>query len=59
MAVIHGALVKAINEPSVRASLSGQGADPVGNSPEAYETFNKTEIAKWIKVAREAGIQPE
>jgi tripartite-type tricarboxylate transporter receptor subunit TctC len=56
---VHGALVKAINEPGVRGSLSGQGADPVGNTPEAYDAFNKAEIAKWIKVAREAGIQPE
>ncbi len=56
---VHGALVKAINEPGVRGNLSGQGADPVGNTPEAYEAFNKAEIAKWIKVAREAGIQPE
>ena len=56
---VHGALVKAINDPGVRSNLSGQGADPVGNTPEAYETFNKAEIAKWIKVARAAGIQPE
>jgi tripartite-type tricarboxylate transporter receptor subunit TctC len=56
---VHGALVKAINEPSVRSNLSSQGADPVGNTPEAYEAFNKAEIAKWIKVAKEAGIQPE
>jgi tripartite-type tricarboxylate transporter receptor subunit TctC len=56
---VHGALVKAISEPGVRGNLSGQGADPVGNTPEAYEAFNKAEIAKWIKVAREAGIQAE
>jgi len=56
---VHGALVKAINEPAVRNNLSGQGAEPVGNTPEQYEAFNKSEIAKWIKVAREAGIEPE
>jgi tripartite-type tricarboxylate transporter receptor subunit TctC len=56
---VHGALVKAISESGVRGNLSGQGADPVGNTPEAYEAFNKAEIAKWIKVAREAGIQAE
>jgi tripartite-type tricarboxylate transporter receptor subunit TctC len=56
---VHGALVKAINEPSVRNNLSGQGAEPVGNTPEAYDAFNRAEIAKWIKVAREAGIEPE
>jgi tripartite-type tricarboxylate transporter receptor subunit TctC len=56
---VHGALVKALADPSVRNNLSGQGADPVGNTPEAYEAFNKAEIAKWIKVARTAGIEPE
>ncbi len=56
---VHGALVKALADTSVRNNLQGQGADPVGNTPEAYDAFNKTEIAKWIKVAREAGIDPE
>jgi tripartite-type tricarboxylate transporter receptor subunit TctC len=56
---VHGALLKALAEPAVRNNLSGQGAEPVGNTPEAYEAFNKAEIAKWIKVARAAGIQPE
>ena len=56
---VHGALLKALSDPSVRNNLSGQGAEPVGNTPEAYEAFNKAEIAKWIKVARTAGIDPE
>jgi tripartite-type tricarboxylate transporter receptor subunit TctC len=56
---VHGALVKSLSDPGVRNNLSGQGADPVGNTPEAYDAFNKAEIAKWIKVARTAGIEPE
>ena len=56
---VHGALAKALAEPSVRNNLSGQGADPVGNTPEEYEKFNRAEIEKWIKVARSAGIEPE
>jgi len=56
---VHGALLKALAEPNVRNNLSGQGAEPVGNTPEAYDAFNKAEIAKWIKVARGAGIEPE
>ena len=35
------------------------GAEVVASSPEAHDKFNRAEIAKWIKVAREAGIQPE
>jgi tripartite-type tricarboxylate transporter receptor subunit TctC len=56
---VHGALVKSISDPGVRSNLSSQGAEPVGNTPEAYDAFNRAEIAKWIKVAREAGIEPE
>ena len=56
---VHGAVVKALADPSVKSNLSGQGAEPVGNTPEAYDAFNKAEIAKWIRVARAAGIEPE
>jgi tripartite-type tricarboxylate transporter receptor subunit TctC len=56
---VHGALLKALADANVKSNLSGQGADPVGNTPEQYDAFNKAEIAKWIKVARAAGIEPE
>jgi len=56
---VHGALLKSLADPGVRNNLSSQGADPVGNTPEAYEAFNRSEIAKWIKVARAANIEPE
>ena len=56
---VNGALVKALNDPQVKESLSNQGADVVASTPEQHDKFNRAEIAKWIKVAREAGIQPE
>jgi tripartite-type tricarboxylate transporter receptor subunit TctC len=56
---VHGALVKALNDPGVKGNLAQQGADVVASTPEQHDAFNKAEIAKWIKVAREAGIQPE
>jgi hypothetical protein len=28
-------------------------------TPQAHDKFNRAKIAKWIKVAREAGIEPE
>ena len=56
---VHGALVKALNDPGVKKSLADQGAEVVANTPEQHDAFNKAEIAKWIKVVREAGIQPE
>ena len=56
---LNAAMVKALNDPGVRNNLAQQGAEVVASSPEAHDTFNRAEIAKWIKVAREAGIQPE
>lgn len=56
---VHAALVKALNDPGVKKSLADQGAEIVANTPEQHDAFNKAEIAKWIKVVREAGIQPE
>ena len=56
---VNAAVRKALAHPAVRDSLASQGADPVGNSPDDYGEYNRNEIAKWIKVARAAGVQPE
>jgi tripartite-type tricarboxylate transporter receptor subunit TctC len=56
---LHAAVRAALGVPEVRRVFAEQGADPVGSTPEEYEAFNRAEIARWIKAAREAGIQPE
>ena len=53
---IHSALVKALNDPTVKENLAKQGAEVVASTPEDYDRFNRAEIAKWIRVAAEAGI---
>lgn len=54
---VHAALIKSLRNPDVSKNLAGQGAEPVGNTPEQHDAFNKAEIQKWIKVARQAGIE--
>jgi tripartite-type tricarboxylate transporter receptor subunit TctC len=56
---VHAALKASLADPGVRDRLSSEGAEPVGSTPGEYEQFTRTEIEKWIKVARGAGIQPE
>ena len=56
---LHAALVKALNEPKVKDNLARQGAEIVASTPEAYDQFNRAEIAKWIQVVAAAGITPE
>ncbi len=56
---LHAALVKALNDPAVKDNLAKQGAEIVASTPEEYDQFNRAEIAKWLKVAAQAGIAPE
>jgi tripartite-type tricarboxylate transporter receptor subunit TctC len=56
---LQEAFKKAVANTDVRTSLAAQGADPIGSTPDELAAFNATEIQKWIKVARTAGIQPE
>jgi len=54
-----GAEVAAIlKQPDTHERLSREGADPVGSSPQAFGQFMQSEIEKWRKVIRSAGIEP-
>jgi len=50
---------KVLKMPDVREKLAAQGAEAVGNSPEEFGAFIKSEIAKWAKVVRESGAKAE
>ena len=56
---LHGEMIKILQQPDIRERFAGDGADPVGNAPDQFARFIQTELAKWAKVAREAGITPE
>jgi tripartite-type tricarboxylate transporter receptor subunit TctC len=43
----------------MKERFSAMGADPVGNTPEQFTAFLKTEMAKWAKVVKAAGIRGE
>lgn len=56
---LNGALVAALRNAENRRMLIERGADPVGDTPEEHDAYIKAEITKWIKVAKEAGIDPQ
>lgn len=56
---VRSALLEALADPAVNNRLADLGAERVGSTPEEHAAFTKSEIAKWVKVTREAGIQPE
>jgi tripartite-type tricarboxylate transporter receptor subunit TctC len=49
-------IANALKQPDVVARLARDGTDPIGSSPKAFATFMRDESAKWLKVARQAGI---
>jgi tripartite-type tricarboxylate transporter receptor subunit TctC len=56
VAKINGELVRMVNAPDVRARMSLEGAEPVGSTPEQFAKRVESEIAKWSKVIKAAGI---
>jgi tripartite-type tricarboxylate transporter receptor subunit TctC len=46
-----------VREPAVRAKIEEQGARPVGDTPEQFQTFITQEIARWGEVIRKGNIQ--
>jgi len=59
VARLHGDIAKILADAALHARLADQGFDPVGNSPEEFGAYIKSEILKWGKVIRDAGIRPE
>jgi tripartite-type tricarboxylate transporter receptor subunit TctC len=50
-------IARLLKIPEVRERQISQGVDPVGSTPEYFAEFIKTEIAKWGKVVKQAGIK--
>jgi len=48
-----------LKSPALREKFATQGVDPAGGTPEALTAFVKSEIAKWGKVVKQAGVKPE
>jgi tripartite-type tricarboxylate transporter receptor subunit TctC len=51
--------VAVLNIPEVRDVLFKQGLDAAPSSPEQFGAYIKSEIAKWAKVIKSAGLKPE
>jgi tripartite-type tricarboxylate transporter receptor subunit TctC len=56
---LHDITVKALAKPEVKARFDSLGTDVAPMNPEELARFIRSEIDKWAKMAKEAGIQPE
>ena len=56
---VYQAAAKVLKDPATAKRLSTEGAVPVGNTPEEFGAFIRTEIEEWGKLVRTMGLKPQ
>ena len=59
VAALNRIATEALRDPAVKEKLAVQGATAVGDSPEHFHAFLESEIVRWAKVIKDAGVQTE
>ena len=56
---LNNAVGQALKTPEAREKLAGIGIQPMPLAPEQLKAFMGTEVSKWIRLVKDANIQPE
>jgi tripartite-type tricarboxylate transporter receptor subunit TctC len=56
-AKVHAATVGALKDPAVSEKLTAQLYEPIGNSPEEFAAFIRSENEKWGKLIKQIGLR--
>ena len=59
IARLHVEAAKALHSPDIVAKLASQGAEPVGNTPEEFTAFIRSEISKWANLVQAAKMRTD
>lgn len=54
---LNSAITDILRQPDVKAQLTKQGAQPVGDTPEAFAAFINREIPRWAEVVKTSGAR--
>jgi tripartite-type tricarboxylate transporter receptor subunit TctC len=57
--LLNHEIVQIIALPDMKERLATLGYEPVGNTPDECASQFKTDMAKWAKVIRAAGIKAQ
>ena len=52
-------IAKVLRLPEVRERFAGLGAEPVGNTPDEFAAYCRSELDKWARVVRESGAKAD
>src|SRR5471032_42767 len=56
---LNSEIRKIVQTKTVSDALIAQGADPIGSTPEEFQTRIKSDIDKWTRTIKAAGVQAE
>lgn len=56
---LHADIARIMHEPDMKQLVTSGGTEPLANTPEEFTAKLKTEIPRWARVAREAGIKAD
>jgi tripartite-type tricarboxylate transporter receptor subunit TctC len=56
---LNGEIGKAMNASDARERLAQEGTEVRTGTPEQFDAFLQAEIAKWAKVIKQIGLQPQ
>lgn len=59
IAQLNREAVKAVEAPDVQKQLLRSGVEPLGSSPKEFDKVIKSELAKWARVVKAAGIEKQ
>ena len=59
VAKLNAEINTVLKMPEVRAKLEAAGVEVQGGTPEEYAAVIKSDLVKWGKVVKQAGIEPE
>jgi tripartite-type tricarboxylate transporter receptor subunit TctC len=56
---LYREIVRILHLPDVGERLSGEGAELIGNTPDEFAAYIKSEIAKWSSAIKISGARPD
>jgi tripartite-type tricarboxylate transporter receptor subunit TctC len=57
IAKLYGETAKLLKQPDAREKIANVGAETVGNSPEEFAAFIRSERTKYAKLVKDANIK--
>jgi tripartite-type tricarboxylate transporter receptor subunit TctC len=56
---LHAESVKVLGQPELKAQFGTTDLEPAGSTPEQFGALIRSEIEKWGKIVKAAGLRPE